>query len=318
MFSSFIVKAQHTNTNPRILSSSSFLQIGNQNCVFGHLSGMKPTCGSDGCLQILSLENKRVDIEGHTRRILQNISQVHDIEGWIMSTTAHAWFISNITLMQWHFGVYGSVGEIGVYHGKYSTLLALNTNVSAGERNFVADIFGIPNEGTIGYGNSALFFNNLGRIGLSLTAPDHEHYLHTWHDSSVWFSKAALIHWNLPAVRLVSIDGWHSQSVVFSDFQTVACLIREGAILVFDDTGCRWEWEVDVALNDFFNLYGLGVLRPLVSFTNKLFVCTMSHHTRYTEYIKRNFGKHFNLREVKGRLYNMSYDYVYLTNTPYQ
>ena len=46
--------------------------------------------------------------------------------------------------MQWKFGIFGSVGEIGVYYGKFASVLATFTATDHGERFFICAIFGNP------------------------------------------------------------------------------------------------------------------------------------------------------------------------------
>ena len=144
-------------------------------------------------------------------------------------------FTGAVTNMQWRSGVFGSVGEIGVYMGKYSAVLAHNVLPSAGERFFAADIFQKKTKVSAELGRLQTYLSNMARWGFSPNASRDEHVLHLWTDSSIFFSKAVLLRWSVPAVRLLSVDGGHIRPVVINDFMRAACVMREGGVIVFDD-----------------------------------------------------------------------------------
>ena len=207
-------------------------------------------------------------------------------------------FTGAVTDMQWRSGVFGSVGEIGVYMGKYSAVLAHNVLPSAGERFFAADIFQKKTKVSAELGRLQTYLSNMGRWGFSPNASRDEHVLHLWTDSSIFFSKAVLLRWRLPAVRLLSVDGGHIRPVVINDFMRAACVMREGGVIVFDDALNTAHPGVQQGIKDFFDLYG-AIFRPLVAIGNKLFVCTYGHFDIYREYIYKHLLDEFNLKEIK-------------------
>ena len=296
-----------------ILNASTLYDVmGPESCISGHVEGFKPVCGGDGCLRILKPPEMGVNKNGkrNKERLLPGI---RPLTGLIMSTDVQMWLLSNLTEMQWTSGIYGSVGEFGVLQGKYTSMLALNTDVNAGERLFVADIFAKTVSGSSGYGSFENFLKNMQRVGFSPTARDPKYGLYVWYDSTLFISKAIFLHWNLPAFRIISIDAWHSRPMVLNDFKKAACIVREGAILVFDDARFRREEEVDEGIQDFFFLFGDSAFKPLLYVANKLFVCTSKYHNIYVKYIRRHIKTVFKLREVKGNIYQTKSDHIYFT-----
>ena len=211
----------------------------------------------------------------------------------------HGPLIAAITDMQWSAGVYGSVGEIGVYFGMFSSVLALNTDFDSGERFFAVDVFTHKTKLSEFQGRYDKYVTAMRMWGLTPDGkPNPKKKLYIWHDSSVFISKTLFLTWNIPAVRLLSIDGCHAHPVVLSDFIKAICIMREGGILVFDDAIIP-EWPgVTKAINDFYNLFNDDApFKPLLICRNKLYICTSKFYRLYFKYVKDKLAKKFQLTE---------------------
>ena len=310
IFDSRYIRVAKINHYPEPSPPYVLTELKNRSCERGHVIGMKPICEGDGCLRVIS------KVKSHPKNVTIDQAQMETISkmgGYVMSTPLHASFVTNITQMQWRFGVYGSVGEIGVFHGKFTSILGLNTDIENGERLVVADPFGFIKHNI----NQHHFFRNMKKWMFSPSTEDESQRLRVWVGSSLFLSKSVFLRWNIPAFRLFSIDGDHTRKLVLSDYRLVSCITREGGILVFDDVGYRWETQVDQGITDFFSYFGYSAFRPLVIITNKLFVCTNTFYARYMDYIRKHLAARYGLEEVTRYLYSQNEMHTYFTNVPY-
>ena len=220
---------------------------------------------------------------GNLRKVANETSGWMDEEN--IDITMH------LTKMQWHFRIYGSVGEIGVYYGKYASVLATFTATEHGEKFFICDIFGDPLHMKVidAVGRKDKFEHTMNQVGFSMNHADKNKRIHVFHDSSIYMSKAVYKTMNLPAFRFYSIDGNHLQPFVLHDVEHVACVLRDGGIISIDDfTHSVWK-GVNKALTYFMKLYGLNVIVPLIEtwkVTCKLYMCTTSWYDTYMRYIE--------------------------------
>ena len=276
-------------------------------CISGHVSHFSAICGADGCLRVINASGK----EDYTQKTSTAISVLRpDLsDRWIMRKLGriNGWclvqqqmpFTTDISRMQWRHGVLGSVGEIGVYMGKYASILALNTDIKSGERFFAADIFNRKTKTSQEQGNAAMFLRAMQMWGFSVNSNQSARRLHLWYDSSAFLSKTVFHLWDLPAFRLLSIDGGHVRPRVLKDFEIGACVMREGGILVFDDALNVHKNGVRLGIQDFFRIYGAHAFKPLVYFSNKLFVCTTSYFDVYFEFIRNHLVEKYSLKDMK-------------------
>ena len=139
----------------------------------------------------------------------------------------------HLTKMQWHFKIYGSVGEIGVFYGKYASVLATFTATEYGERFFICDIFGNPIHMKLRtyLGRKDKFENTMNEIGFSMKHEDESRRIHMFDDSSIYLNKAVYKTMNLPAFRFYSIDCNHYEPYVLHDVEHVTCVLRDGGII---------------------------------------------------------------------------------------
>ena len=210
-------------------------------------------------------------------------------KGWMGS--AHIDTVRHFTEMQWSYGIYGSVGEIGVYYGKLASVLATFTATDYGERFFVCDIFINPKhymKVRTAIGRKEEFEKTMKLVGFSMFTNDEPKRIRVWDDSSIYLSKLLYKTMNLPSFRMYSIDGNHFEPFVLNDLKHVSCVLREGGIIAVDDYDNAEKPGIKSALKYFMKMYGSNVIVPLVTVFPKIYLCTASWHDKYMTYIAEN------------------------------
>ena len=269
-------------------------------CISGHILNMHPVCGSDGCLEILPPRPGKsyIKILSETDR-----QQIENIKGWLHGNIQID-IVGEVTQMQWDHGIFGSVGEIGVYWGKFTSVLASYMRVDWGERLFICDIFDNPK-----YQHLVLkptearrreFEESLNRVGFSLKSEVESRQIRVFDDSSLFLTKQVYRKMGLPAFRLYSVDGSHLESYVINDMKEVSCALRPGGIIILDDASNERHWRVKLAIQSFMKEYGADFIRPFLLIRFKLYLCTSDYWQKYFEY----FTKHDLLRKYALKVVN--------------
>ncbi|KAL1521936.1 hypothetical protein AB1Y20_021584 [Prymnesium parvum] len=205
--------------------------------------------------------------------------------GWVTPSDL-IWTVS-LAAIQHRHGVCGSVGEIGVHHGAFFSVLA--ATAVGGERLFACDVFEEGqragfNVDHSGRGSRSRFF---GTLRLALGAgfdPERELALAPYtslrlHDEEARQTDA----WTMPRFRMLSVDGGHIEVVAFSDLRWAAGRLAPGGLVAVDDAFSPAWPGVSRALRDFFHLFDRKHerLRPLLATTKKIYLTTPSHHSKY-------------------------------------
>ena len=190
--------------------------------------------------------------------------------------------------MQWHFKIFGSVGEIGVFYGKFASVLATFTATEHGERFFVCDIFGNPKHMKLKTfeGRKDMFENAMNQVGFSIYHGDEEKKVRVFDDSSAYLSKSVYKTMILPAFRFYSIDGNHFLPYALHDIVHVTCVLREGGIIAIDDINVRGLKGVKQAVFYYMKMYSADVIVPLIENYKKLYMCTPAWYDTYMKYIE--------------------------------
>jgi hypothetical protein len=149
------------------------------------------------------------------------------VDGWF--TPLDATLLAEVAALQARSGVTGSVGEIGVHHGRMFVLLALA--LQPGETAFAIDIFGDQhlNPDRSGRGDEAVFRRNLARFGIA------EGRVAILRASSLdigWADIAARV--GAPA-RLFSVDGGHTAELTLNDLRIAEDGLGDAGVVVIDD-----------------------------------------------------------------------------------
>ncbi len=149
------------------------------------------------------------------------------VDGWL--TPLDARLTAAAAAFQGEAGLAGSVGEIGVHHGRMFLLLALG--MGPGDRAFAIDVFDDQalNLDRSGRGDEAIFRGNLVRHGIDAG------------QVSVFRRSSLAIRWpEIMAavgqpVRLASVDGGHTAEVVANDLALMEDGLADHGVIVLDD-----------------------------------------------------------------------------------
>ena len=254
-----------------------------QLCAAGHIKNVPPICGAGGCLRNLVGRKNKVFLPP-----MKNFYRHHveTINGWL--AMLHVEVVWYLTQAQRHFRIWGSVGEIGVYHGKYTAILAYGLDVEAGERLFICDVFGDSRHMKLNTeaARRDIFEKNMQTIGFSMYSKDEKKSIRVWDDSSLYLSKSVFLDMNLPSFRLFSIDGNHNKPFILLDLLTVTCIIKDGGIIAVDDVvNSKWP-DVRSSINEYFMHFGEYILKPLVLIYGKMYLVTSNWHSRYMRWME--------------------------------
>ncbi|MEK9971087.1 MAG: class I SAM-dependent methyltransferase [Ferrovibrio sp.] len=149
------------------------------------------------------------------------------IGGWLFPYSAQ--FIDTLIDLQLEAGVEGAVGEIGVHHGKLFLLLALGRR--PGEAAFAIDVFDDQhlNTDASGAGDRAVFLANARHwLGDAATQLD------VIQRSSLEVEPDEVLKRNGP-VRILSIDGGHTEDCVINDLELARALLASKGVVILDD-----------------------------------------------------------------------------------
>lgn len=215
---------------------------------------------------------------------LQFIIERHElIEGWIFTPSLYV--ILRLSLLQIQHRIDGSVGEIGVHHGKLTTILAtLARRKDVESRHlFAGDLFESMqnlNVDKSGSGNTKSFSQSLQYVGLTM----EDFLIYVGPSQKIendYFAE------NLPPFRMFSIDGGHTNETTFADLSLVQKHVTDGAVVMLDDMN-RGDWfGVTQAALAYHRLSGnYNRLVPLARVGNKLFYTTGSHLQIYRDALR--------------------------------
>ena len=202
--------------------------------------------------------------------------------------------------MQWLNKVYGSVGEFGVFYGKFFALLARNSHRS-NEKLFAADLFNklehlseqTPNGASTGHFHK--FKEHLESVGIN------QKTVNIWMDSTLFLDTSILKQMGMDQFRLLSIDGAKRNFSVLSDLKLASCIMHDGGIVIINDVMHKDFPGVAKGLKLYFDMYGENVLSPLIFIGNKLFlVAGQSLRNAYYKYIEDTLSVSLKLQLVKG------------------
>lgn len=149
------------------------------------------------------------------------------VDGWLSRLDAR--LIAEIGRFQKSAGVTGSVGEIGVHHGRLFILLALLRK--PGEPAFAVDLFD-DQEANIdgsGCGDETAFRANLDRFGVDAAT------VRIIKGNSLDLDWPAIAAPAGPAARLFSVDGGHTAETTRNDVRIADSGLADGGVLLLDD-----------------------------------------------------------------------------------
>lgn len=182
--------------------------------------------------------------------------------------------LAYLSKLQLRHGVTGSIGEIGVHHGKFFVGLGLLARKN--EQLFAADVFDNQklNIDHSGNGSMTPFVNNLAANGIDTKD------VVIVADSSANLPANFTMNHNLKQFRLFSVDGGHTLSLTYNDIILAALNLAPGGIIVVDDIPNLDWWGV---LDGVFNIMANApfTIAPFYIGANKMFFTTPGFHEIY-------------------------------------
>lgn len=161
-------------------------------------------------------------------RALQRYLQkgMWDVQGWLHPNSAD--IIASMSAVQVELGLTGSVGEIGVHHGKLFVLLMLASTCR--EPLFAIDVFEQQDKNVdrSGNGDRAIFEQNVVRFGGCVTDVE------ILQSSSLELTPETLAQ-RISPIRLCSMDGGHTAQCASHDFALLSSRLIPGGIIIVDD-----------------------------------------------------------------------------------
>jgi hypothetical protein len=192
--------------------------------------------------------------------------------------------ITALSKQQHETGIYGSLAEIGVHHGRFTGFLFITARTT--EKLVVADLFEKlqhQNVDKSGLGDKRRFLQGLQVYGLS------QEDLHTLHVGSTdeipfdWSDKAGF-----EAFRMISVDGGHTAALTFNDLQLAFCNLLAGGIVILDDFFHSVWPGVTEGVFQFMSMGPEPEVYPFLSCENKLFLTNdkASHDLYYNRLLE--------------------------------
>ena len=216
------------------------------------------------------------------RYIKSGIKKVH---GWLEQTDVD--YILEIVNYQNQSNIYGSVGEIGVHHGKLFILLNLLTRED--EHSFAIDLFDEQKENIdrSGLGDLRIFKSNLDNYATN------NQNIEILSMNSLDLDKNFYRETSSKKFRLFSIDGGHHYKAVINDLKIAEEVIVEGGVVLLDDL-LNPLWIEVVSAYSSYKLKG-GKLVAFAITKDKLYLTNSKKHAEgYQEALINVFNSKFN------------------------
>lgn len=182
-------------------------------------------------------------------------------------------------------GLQGTVGEIGVHHGKFTLPIAMFALPN--EPLWAADLFDTLQEQNVdrsGKGNRRIFSQHLNEYGITTTTNNNnteesDSQLKILAINSLELKPSHLD--GFDAFRMLSVDGGHTHDLTINDLLFSCEVIREGGIVILDDfVNIGW---LGVVSGLFFFVKSQPYLQPFYWGDNKLFLTTPGYGEKYIE-----------------------------------
>lgn len=212
------------------------------------------------------------------------------VDGWLSRLDAEV--IGLVAAAQAARGIRGSVGEIGVHHGRLFILVALG--LQAGERAFAVDIFEDQrhNVDRSGEGDEARFRANMQRYGVAIDRVDIVRGSSLdvrWPDIARHVGQKA---------RLFSIDGGHTARITANDLAIADAGLADDGVTVLDDYFNAEFPEVSQGMCQHRLIDG-GNLVPFAIGDNKLLLARPGRGDAYREMLAATVQRRYFVRDTE-------------------
>lgn len=218
-----------------------------------------------GLRRMVSDTSMALDLESW-RRFFE--TKVEAIPGWLHAEAAM--LTAQLCAAQHAAGLRGNFLEIGVYKGKYLSILC---RAAGSEEKVVGfDLF-IGAEDTASVAESVR-----ANMAAACGAPARVEIVVA--DSLALTEPELRARATSDSFRFISIDGGHTKEVVYHDLELAAAVLCEGGIIALDDAFNHTTPGVIEGITEFI-FRNKPALAPFAHCYNKLFVTTPGHHERY-------------------------------------
>lgn len=234
------------------------------------------------------------DLQGPDRRLAQYlIFGLKKVEGWLEIYSAE--FIATLSEIQHRAGYAGGVGEIGVHHGKLFIVLLLTTSET--EKAFAIDVFEnqqLNTDGS-GKGDRYIFLANVRRWTGSVAR------VQVMARSSLEVRPDEIVA-ECGKIRLISIDGGHTEQCAVNDLALAEAVLQDCGIVIIDDyfNPCWPDVSTGVAK---YLARSDSKLRPFAVSPNKIYLCHPECAALYRSEIQRHFK-----RNKEGQMFGSAVD----------
>jgi hypothetical protein len=210
-------------------------------------------------------------------------SGIRHVSGWLDSRSAE--IIATLGLYQPSVDTNGSVGEIGVHHGKLFILLDLLRR--PGEKSFAVDLFDdqVENVDQSGLGDIRRFSENLERYSRGPQS------VVMFRRNSIGLRPEELLEACGPA-RLLSVDGGHTAECTLNDLKIADAILTERGIVVVDDYFNPMWPDVSAGVGQYI-LDSSTTLRPFAIAPNKLFLARPEWHDEYGTVLRERRERYY-------------------------
>ena len=220
-------------------------------------------------------------------------SDVHKIHGWLEQIDID--YILEIQNYQNRSNICGSIGEIGVHHGKVFILLNLLTQKN--EHSFAIDLFDDQKENIdrSGLGDLKIFKSYLDSYAVN------KENIQIISANSLTLGKDFYKEATSDKFKLFSIDGGHHYQAVINDLKIAEEVISDGGVVLLDDILNHLWIEVVSAYSE-YKIKG-GKLIAFAVTRDKLYLTSSSEYAKeYQSVLQTAFGSKLNflIKELFG------------------
>jgi hypothetical protein len=219
--------------------------------------------------------NTLPDISMQDKLILEYQTGMSRLGGWLTTFDLNVSIL--LTRYQHQNNIYGSIGEIGVHHGKY--IIGLSLSAAPEEPVIAMDLFGHQTQNLDGSGRGDLqiFLNNARRFS------PHTNFT-VIEGNSMDITVKTFSTRSIPQFRFFSVDGGHFYDAALRDTKLAACSLHPGGIVSVDDIlSDSWVGVSDAMFS--YLRSPEATLVPFLMTPKKLYLTHPSMHQKYFDYL---------------------------------